>query len=117
MRECCICSSDVEAVGKSRCKRLHGPSCLREKEYLNKITTEWHGVSLADVKDISQNPDAIICYSCVQKLVKCDKIEKELHKLTQDFVQCLGKLLNVTAGTDEASQGRLKRSTPKSAYR
>ena len=99
MRECCICSTDVEAVGKSRCKRLHGSSCLREKEYLNKITTEWHGVSLADVKDISQNPDAIICYSCVQKLVKCDKIEKELHKLTQDFVQCLGKLLNVTAGT------------------
>ena len=72
---------------------------VRKPEYLNKITTEWHGVSLADVKDISQNPDAIICYSCVQKLVKCDKIEKELHKLTQDFVQCLGKLLNVTAGT------------------
>ena len=49
----------------------------------------------------------MICYCCVQKL------EKELHKLTQEFVQCLDKLLNVT---DEASRGKSKRSTSKSAY-
>ena len=59
MRKCCVCSLDVEAVGKSHCKKLHGPSCLSEKEYLNKIATEWHGVSLAHVKDTSQNLDAI----------------------------------------------------------
>ena len=90
MRKCCVCSLDVEAVGKSRCKKLHGPSCLSEKEYLNKIATEWHGVSLAHVKGISQNSDAIICYCCVQKLAKCNKFEKELHKLTQEVCPVFG---------------------------
>ena len=67
MREFCVRSLDVEAVDKSRCEKLNGPSCLQE-EYLNKIATEWHGVSLADVKGTSQDLDAVICYCCVQKL-------------------------------------------------
>ena len=55
MRNCCICSSNVGTVGRTRCKLLNRPSCNGEKAYLEKIATKWLGVSLTDFKDIGQN--------------------------------------------------------------
>ena len=115
MRNCCICSSNVGTVGRTRCKLLNRPSCNGEKAYLEKIATKWLGVSLTDFKDIGQNPDATVCYCCLQKLTKCDKFEQDLHKFTQELVQHLRKLSVVR--TDKGSQERPKRSVSKSAER
>lgn len=74
---------------------------------------EWHGTPLTNFKDIGQNPDATICYRCLQKLTKCDNFEKELHKLTQEFLQYLSELSVIR--TTVRSQERSKRNVPKSA--
>ena len=46
MIECYVCSVDVESVGKTRSRKIHGSSCEVEKQYLNRIALECRGVGL-----------------------------------------------------------------------
>ena len=46
MIECCVCSVDVESVGKTCSRKIHGSSCEVEKQYLNRIELECRGVGL-----------------------------------------------------------------------
>ena len=46
MIECCVCSVDVESVGKTCSRKIHGSSCEVEKQYLNRIALECRGVGL-----------------------------------------------------------------------
>jgi len=87
-----VCSKDVEAVGKTRCKKFHGSPCEAERVYLNKIVLDCRGIGSNCFKEIGQRQDAIICYQCSQKLKKCKKMETDLQALKQEFICYLNNL-------------------------
>ena len=64
MIECCVCLNDVEAVGKSCCRKIHGFLCEAEKHYLEKLAVDCHGVRLNCFVEIGQRKDVTICYQC-----------------------------------------------------
>ena len=125
MIECCMCSNDAEAVGKSRCRKIHEPSCEVEKLYLENLAVNCRGVRLNCFIEIGQRKDATICYHCLQKLKKCTKMEKELEGLKQELIKLLNNLSvegnDVIASTakrkvSDSTQGRsnkvLRRKQP-----
>ena len=107
MIKCCVCLNDAEAVGKSRCRKIHGSSCEAEKHYLEKLAMDSRGVRLNRFLKIGPRKDATICYQCLQKLKKCTKMERDLQALKQEMISFLNNL-SVERDVVMASTGKRK---------
>ena len=54
MIECCVCSVDVDPVGKTHCRKIHGSSCEAQKQHLNSLVLECCGIGLNHFTEIRE---------------------------------------------------------------
>lgn len=107
---CCLCHFCLaDAKGKGRHRKLNGNSVITQKEILRKCAMELD--CLEHLQSILMDKDAMICYTCICKLNRLEKLKGQVQQLNHDIV----RMLNTTPATlssdlESRTPQRLKRS-------
>lgn len=87
---CCLCHFTLEgAKGGGRHKKLRGNSCATERTIWERFAVECNCVNM--VQQAFSNDSAILCYSCIGKANKFDKIQHKLSLLKEEMANVLGQ--------------------------
>ena len=77
---CCLCRCTLEgAKGGGRHKKLRGNSCTTKRTVWERFAMECDCFNT--VQQAFSNDSAILCYSCIGKANKFDKIQHQLSHL------------------------------------
>ena len=114
---CYLCRFQLESVkGKGRHKKVKGRFCDSERAAWKGFTTEC-GCFSVDEQAIDTD-HAILCYSCIAKVNKLDKLRKQLYQLKTETAGILGcntddgdssQVMETASEQPHTSQRRTKR--------
>ena len=102
---CCLCQCFLtDAKGKGRHRKFNGKSVSIEKEILKKCAAEFD--CLEELQLLMTNRDSIICYNCISKLNKLEKLKEQVQQLTDD----IAKMLHSFRESQSETPQRVKRA-------
>ena len=86
---CCLCLDELTtSKGKTRQKKFFSDACSEERKKLQSIArVNCHSLIISKF-----NRDSILCYTCLLKLGKLVKYEKEINQIESDLSELLLKL-------------------------
>ena len=97
---CCLCHCTLEtAKGQGRHKKFNGRSCASVKAIWQLFAAECDCVQ--EIQRSFRDELAIICYSCISKANKFDKLQQQLLQLKEEMANILG--CNVPAASAQGS--------------
>ena len=87
---CCLCRCTLEgAKGSGRHKKLRWNSCTTEMTVWKRFAMECDCFNT--VQQAFSNDSATLCYSCIGKANKFDKIQHQLSQLKEEMANVLGR--------------------------